>query len=204
MNKDKLIAEATIKGKEFLTDPTVARYLQPFDGKGVVDPVLLWSLERLEKSPEIVIILQDWYLVQGRIGTVQENVDYIEKCYKRQLVEPDGTFTCMFETIWSRALIDSGRCLIFNAARGVRRKGVSNKAAGYLDKAVHEIAMDKLWLWLVGELQPQPKEVWLTRSWADVATAKLAKDRLPNIKKWKLTYHPSSGVYWMNQGNIES
>ena len=73
-------------------------------------------------------------------------------------------------------------------------------SSGYLGPEVHKIAMDKLWLWLVGELQP--KEVWLAESWAgntrNCEPIRAGETKYPNIE-WKTTSHPSSGKLWMQK-----
>ena len=53
---NRVIEEANIRGKEFLAEPTVKKYLKPFEkegeDEGVVDPVLVWFLRRLANPPE--------------------------------------------------------------------------------------------------------------------------------------------------------
>jgi hypothetical protein len=120
----------------------------------MMDPTFLWFLRRLKGPPEIIIILQDWYLEEKTVGTVEESLEYIDKCYNKVHVKPDSTFLYLFQTYWSRCLIDDGRCLVVNAAWGIRRKKEFTKATGYLGKELHMIAREKLWLWVVEEIQP--------------------------------------------------
>ena len=68
--------------------------------------------------------------------------------------------------------------------------------------------MGKLWLWLIGEVQP--KEVWLAGvGWAGKKSegsiyVRAGEDRYPKIN-WATICHPSSKEYWMiNRYNTRS
>jgi hypothetical protein len=141
---DKLIAEAEVRGKKFFEQEEVKGYLLPYRKGGLryIDPLLLWFLRRIKETgriPEMAFIFQDWWLqeIDKKLPTVDESLVYIDKVCNSVLSAQvmDQTLRHVFHSYWSRTLIEEGRCMMFNAAWGIRsRKELGGKYTSSLRK----------------------------------------------------------------------
>lgn len=85
---------------------------------------------------------------------------------------------------------------------GVRKKieNEETKSTGSLPTIVHDIAREKLWLWVVSQIRP--KNVWIanaSKEWINEDIIKVARLTLPGVEDWQIVIHPYSYLKWMNK-----
>jgi hypothetical protein len=166
MNKySQLLEKARERAQAFIELRTVAHYLRAYECGSALDPLFKWSVDRTPE-PRALIVLQDWYLEEADgedSGTVESNVEYTEQCFLCDPGQKQGTFSGLFHTGWSRAMIENESYLVFNAVWGLRRMSAFKGPCGILPNAIHTPALD-LWLWLATEFKPA--HIYLCGCWA--------------------------------------
>lgn len=146
---------------------------EPFDDGSMMDPPFKATLMKHCTNPvNFMIVLTDWWksIAPGQNGTVDSNVEYFERCYRREY-RGDLAYRLLFDNQphpsygiprgWVRVVVGQGKAIITNAVLGMRR---SDSAVGELSGDEHHARMIKWWLPLA--LKLKPVKVFLCGEWA--------------------------------------
>ena len=104
--------------EKFEQNPVVTQSLKGFDDGEFADPLFHWCIEKCGKELDLLALLNNWYNVTTPIGTLDDNIEYVQMCYDG-VIKSDATFNKLFRAKWSRDVIDGGRALFANAVPGV-------------------------------------------------------------------------------------
>jgi hypothetical protein len=170
-NLNLLEAKARQCAEQFGKDPVVTAILAPYDKdhdkhpriSRWFDPLLYWSLRNCTAWPRVLILLHNWGNEASSCGTVNRNAAYTKTCWLN-LKRDNPSFRNMFDSAaWSRRLIESGVCLVANAAWGLWK---SNKTTGMFENKQVYLSMARH-LWLPLAIRIQPTRLYLCGRWSN-------------------------------------
>jgi hypothetical protein len=151
ITKDELLHRMECRAQAFLDHPDVRAKMLPF-ANAARDPLGCWCLETkthdLAKVKKTVF-KHDWGPKDDKWPTLQQNIDYVEACWKGT-VQKDS----LSNLFWgpARASIENGTAFVLNAVCGQREPKLYPTGMEPLPHEIHEAAVD-YWLWVITQLK---------------------------------------------------
>ena len=183
--------------EKFTLDPVVTQSLKGFDDGEFADPLFHWCIRKCGGELNLLALLNNWYNVTTPIGTLDDNVEYVQMCYDG-VIKSDATFNKLFRAKWSRDVIEGRRALFANAVPGV---WMNDSALGELDSSIYVHSFKSIWLPIIDKIRPP--RIYLCGAWAK-PLAKILRDGLSYPAQVEVKCHPVAygKVSWANCDNL--
>ena len=114
-----ILAETRRRADIYINSKDVINRMRAFECSSALDPTFCWSVSKRWPNFTEALVTQDWFLEEEQgisSGTVQENVEYTEQCWKKPCWASSGHSIKMFHTEESRFRLSAGETFVLNAA----------------------------------------------------------------------------------------